>query len=137
MRKLLVTGGSGYIGSYITKMAAATRTNTQVYVLSRQKAEDVYKKCPDLRQFKNVEIVQGDCLEKQSLPREVLKEVDGVIHCVGTLFEGGNYKSENPLQNLQIIANSFYRKTDRASPLSYESLNRDSCINLALVLNEL
>ena len=55
--------------------------------------------------------VKGDCLVPQSYPEE-LKNVDCVIHCVGTLMEGKTYET------------------------SYDAMNRDSCIRVADKLNE-
>jgi uncharacterized protein YbjT (DUF2867 family) len=54
--------------------------------------------------------VQGDALNPESF-KDHLKNVDGVIHCVGTLIE----KRNNP-------------------KLSYDSMNRDTTINVAAEL---
>lgn len=39
-KKILITGGSGYIGNYITKIMAATRPECIIYSMSRKPAEE-------------------------------------------------------------------------------------------------
>lgn len=62
-------------------------------------------------QYPTIEYVKGDCLEPDSF-KDVLQDVDGVIHTVGVLIEGSNPK------------------------LTYAAMNRDTCNNMAKVLNE-
>ena len=60
----------------------------------------------------NVKFVKGNVLEPETF-RDHMKDIDGVIHCVGTLIESRNDPK-----------------------LSYNAMNRDSAINVAKVLNE-
>ena len=62
--------------------------------------------------YKNIEYVKGNCLEPETL-KDVLQDVDGVIHTVGTLIEN----NKNP-------------------QLSYKAMNRDTAVNMAQELNE-
>jgi uncharacterized protein YbjT (DUF2867 family) len=67
---------------------------------------------PDIMsQYPSVEYVKGDCLEPDSF-KDVMQDVDGVIHTVGVLVEGSNPK------------------------LTYAAMNRDTCNNMARVLND-
>ena len=58
-----------------------------------------------------MEYVKGDCLEPDSF-KDVVQDVDAIIHTVGVLIEGGNPK------------------------LTYKAMNRDTCVNMAQVLND-
>ena len=58
----------------------------------------------------NISYVKGDALEPESFKHH-LQDVDGVVHCVGTLIE----KRGNP-------------------KLSYNAMNRDTAINVAAEL---
>lgn len=109
MKKIMVTGSSGYVGNYIIKTLARRHPDILVVGMSRsgQPREE------ETANLQNVEYVRGDCLEPDSF-REHLRDVDGVIHCVGTLIE----KRNNP-------------------KLSYDAMNRDSAINVAAELQEI
>ena len=58
--------------------------------------------------FENVSYLAGDCL-KPSTFENALADADAVVHCVGALFE--------------------------SRALTYEAMNRDTCINMAFELN--
>lgn len=62
-------------------------------------------------EFKNIEYTAGNCLEPESF-RDVLQDVDGCIHTVGTLIEN----KKNP-------------------QLTYQAMNADTAINMARELN--
>jgi nucleoside-diphosphate-sugar epimerase len=59
-KKVLITGGTGYIGNYIAKIMAATHPDVQIFALSRQKLSS--SPDPITAKFKNIEFVKGDCL---------------------------------------------------------------------------
>jgi hypothetical protein len=61
----------------------------------------------EVQELTNVSFVKGDCLDTNTFSH-YLEDVDGVVHCVGTLIE----KTGNP-------------------KLSYEAMNRDTAINMA------
>ena len=109
-KAILVTGGSGYVGSFILKTLAAKFPNYQLYSVNRSgKARDAA-----ISNNKQIKIVQGNCLEPHSF-QDVLKECDGVIHAVGTLVGKGT----------------------GSDPGSHQSLNRDSCIRVAELFDKL
>lgn len=39
-KKVLITGGTGYIGNYITKVLAATKPDIKIVSMSRRSIED-------------------------------------------------------------------------------------------------
>ncbi len=82
---------------------------------------------------------QGDCLKPDTYPKDLI-EYDAIIHTVGTLLEGVDYKSilaggiesvirgkVNPLTVLSQIANNSKPKYDE----SHEAINRDACKMIA------
>lgn len=89
---ILITGATGYIGSYVTKALAATNPAVQVLAMSRSDPQEASKKRPDVARFTNVKFVQANCLDKDSLERLPLDHCTAIIHSVGTLFEGQDYK---------------------------------------------
>lgn len=90
-KRILITGGTGYIGNYITKVLAATRPDIQIISMSRRPVEDQKKRDENTAKFENVRFYSGDCLKPQTYPDD-LKNCDAVIHTVGTLLEGVDYK---------------------------------------------
>ena len=56
VKKIIVTGGSGFIGSYITKMLAATHPAVTVVSLSRQSVEKQIASDPYKAKFKNIQM---------------------------------------------------------------------------------
>jgi nucleoside-diphosphate-sugar epimerase len=102
MKKVLVTGSSGYVANYIIKQLARTRPELAIVGLSRSaKARD-----EEVKQFKNVSFVKGNCLDANTF-RDYLEDVDGVVHTVGTLIE----KKGHPT-------------------LSYVAMNKDAAVNV-------
>ena len=58
--------------------------------------------------LENVRYLAADCLKPLTFQEE-LADVDAVVHCVGALFE--------------------------SKEMTYDAMNRDSCINMANELN--
>jgi len=131
-RKVLITGGTGFVGTYVGKMIAATHPDIEVISMSRNLPTVDH----ELNRFKNVHFVRGDCLKKESLPHEI-GEADAVIHCIGILLEGFNYKkfiNKGPFGLGVQDAMAFFQ--DRVPyEQSYEAINRDACINVAEFFN--
>ena len=108
-KKILVTGGTGYVANYIILAMSKQYPKAQIIGMSRRGTA----RYPQIMaEYPNVEYVKGDCLEPATFT-DVLKDVDGVVHTVGALVDN----KRNP-------------------KLSYKAMNRDTCINMARVLNE-
>ena len=108
MKKIMVVGSSGFVGNYIMKSIA--KKNPQLLVVGMSRSGRAREE--ETHNLPNVSYVKGDCLEPESF-RDHLSDVDGVIHCVGTLIE----KRNNP-------------------KLTYDAMNRDAAINVAAELND-
>ena len=92
-KKVLITGATGYIGSYTARIMAATNPKVTVYALSRSSPEANRAKNPKMAAFENIVFVQGDCLSEDSLPQDdLIAECDSVIHMVGSITDSFNYK---------------------------------------------
>ena len=107
-RKFMVVGSSGYVGNYMMKALAMQYPNVQVVGMSRS----ALPREEETARLPNVSYVKGDALNPDSF-RDHLENVEGVIHCVGTLIE----KKNNP-------------------NLTYDAMNRDSAINVAAELQD-
>ncbi len=64
VKKVLVTGGSGYVGNYIIKKLAQGHPNIQVVGMNRSGKS---RGDPETDQLKNVTFIKGDCLKTESL----------------------------------------------------------------------
>ena len=92
-RKILITGATGYIGSYTSRILAATHPKATIYALSRGDPETSRTNNPKMAAFDNIQFLQGDCLRDEKLPKdEVLADCDSVIHMVGAISDAFNYK---------------------------------------------
>jgi uncharacterized protein YbjT (DUF2867 family) len=102
----MVVGSSGFVGNYMMFTLAKMYPHVQVVGMSRSglPREDATARLP------NVHYVKGDALNPESISKH-LKDIDGVIHCVGTLIE----KKNNP-------------------KLTYNAMNRDTAMNVAAEL---
>jgi putative NADH-flavin reductase len=61
-------------------------------------------RCPEkLDQFPNIEYHKGDCLDNDTF-NDLIQDVDGVIHTVGTMTDHEKYKSMNQLGRLSYNA---------------------------------
>ena len=92
MQKVLITGATGYIGNYTSRIFAATKPHVTIYAMSRQPPAANIAKHPQMAAFGNIQFVQGDCLTQDKLPTEILSECDCVVHMVGSLIDSFNYK---------------------------------------------
>jgi uncharacterized protein YbjT (DUF2867 family) len=75
---ILVTGGTGFVGSHLIKRLASERIQTRYLA---RKTSDI-KKLKDL----GIEVAYGDVLDKESLKKAV-EGVETVIHLVGIIVE--------------------------------------------------
>lgn len=75
---ILVTGGTGFVGSHLVKRLASERIQTRCLV---RKTSDTQK----LKEL-GIEVAYGDVLDKESLKKAV-EDVETVIHLVGIIIE--------------------------------------------------
>ena len=109
-KAILVTGGSGYVGSFILKSIAAKFPNYTLYSVNRSgNVRDA-----SIAKLSQLRTLKGDCLDPATF-EDVLKECDGIIHTVGTLIGKGT----------------------GSDPGSHQSLNRDSCTRVAELFDKL
>jgi uncharacterized protein YbjT (DUF2867 family) len=133
LRKLLVCGGSGFLGSRICKLASAR--NWTVTSLSRS-GEPSWSEHNSKRPewAANINWRKGDVMDPSTY-REALEDVDAVVHSLGILLEA-DYKGvltgkEPIVEGLKRAFDSTRhtgKNTVRAgnASLSYETMNRDT-----------
>lgn len=113
LKKVLITGATGYIGSYTSRILAATNPKATVYALSRAPADTNRVKYPKMAAFDNIVFVEGDCLQEDRLPSDdLLAECDSIIHMVGAITDSFNYKKvlqsvRDPSQIQNCVAKSL------------------------------
>lgn len=101
-RKLLVIGGSGFVGNAICRYALTQ--GVKVYSLSRsgrQGGSEPWKN--------DVEYIRGDALNTASY-KDILTECDAVIHTVGILLDTNTFSTRSSYEG------------------SYEHMNRDTAL---------
>src|SRR5688572_3258549 len=81
---ILVTGGSGYVGSHTVKRLATMDRPVRVLVRNRQRAEQEGR----LQELKQVEWVEGDVTRPATLGA-ALQGATAVIHTVAIAIEKG------------------------------------------------
>lgn len=102
-KKILVTGSSGYVANYIMHTLAKKYPKTTIIGMSR--SGNI--RCPELvDKYPNIEYHKGDCLENDTF-NDLIKDVDGVVHTVGTMSDHDQYKSMNrdTVVNMAIAVN--------------------------------
>mmetsp|Transcript_33426 Transcript_33426/g.51310 ORF Transcript_33426/g.51310 Transcript_33426/m.51310 type:complete len:250 (+) Transcript_33426:14-763(+) len=159
IKRILVTGGTGYVGNNLTKMLAALHPKVEILSMSRQSPDAQRHADPYKSRFRNIQFIQGDCLHlEDSVASDAIARSDAVIHTVGALLdESSGYKqiiqdveSGNILNKVKSIKdmgvvdiaknffNEFQKQQGSVRTTTYEqsleALNRDSLKNVAKVL---
>ena len=92
-KKVLVTGGTGFIGSNVVKLL--TERDYDVTVFDNLNTGYL----ENIDTFKNVKFIEGDIRDRNLIDNQV-KEVDGIFHLAATT---GNIKSiERPVEDAQV-----------------------------------
>ncbi len=96
---ILVTGGSGYLGSHIVKKLVGNGKPVRVLVRDRQYAEQ-----EERLQGLDVEWVEGDVTRPDTLP-PALEGVTSIVHTVAIAIEKGRgtYESVNAQGTLSLV----------------------------------
>ncbi|KAI8062822.1 uncharacterized protein B0P05DRAFT_556247 [Gilbertella persicaria] len=140
-RKLLVVGGSGFLGSNICRLAA--NKGWETVSLSRRGEPELFQQYgkPDWAQ--QVQWASGNSLQPETY-KDALEGVTDVVHTVGILMEN-DYKSVAQAQSLCEVASGIPKLVlgmkDYGNPLdpnlkdnprpTYETMNRDTAITVA------
>ncbi len=77
MKKVLVTGADGFIGSHLTEMLAAN--GNKVKALSQYNSFNYWGWIEDINDFSNIDVISGD-IRDPFLCNELVKDVDIVYH---------------------------------------------------------
>ncbi len=123
--KVLVTGGSGFVGSHVVEQLA--RGGTQVRALVRQTSNTKF-----LQTLDNVELVFGSIQDRASL-NVAAAGVDAVVHAAGLVkarspeefFEVNVQGSENLLQAVKLNAADDFRRFVLVSSLAAVGPSQD------------
>ncbi|KAG6845328.1 hypothetical protein H0H87_010785 [Tephrocybe sp. NHM501043] len=139
LRRILVIGGNGFIGSAICKAALAK--GIQVTSISSSGLPYRSAKGHAPAWVNKVDWQRGDALHPESFAH-LLPEVDGVIHTLGTLLENSNYKQAikrgDILGLVGILHNNVVgdhgnpleNSTDESRRGSYDVMNRDTALRV-------
>lgn len=105
-KRILVVGGTGYAGKYITNFLS--KCSADVYTISRkgsQHGSEINAKC-----------FQGDIMNPQK-HIDLINDMDIIVHSVGTLVDTSITKRSKP-----------------GEPGTYEQVNRDTFLSLLRTL---
>ncbi|KAI8644297.1 hypothetical protein BD408DRAFT_481473 [Parasitella parasitica] len=140
-QKLLVVGGSGFLGLNICKMAA--NKGWETVSLSRRGEPTIFGEYGKPEWAQKVQWASGNSLKPETY-KDILKGVTAVVHSVGILMEN-DYKSVAQAQTLceaaSGIPHMILGMKDHGNPLdpalkdhprpTYEMMNRDTVKTVA------
>lgn len=138
VQKILVVGGNGFIGSAVCRTALAK--GMQVTSISSSGRPYRTPKGHTPAWVSKVEWRKADALDPETYA-DLLPNVDGVVHTIGTLLEDGSYKAALAHGDIPKLfgaftngsdrgTNSFGRSNGDAGKSTYEVLNRDSALRV-------
>ncbi|KAG6851021.1 hypothetical protein H0H93_004508 [Arthromyces matolae] len=139
LRKILVVGGNGFIGSAICKAALAKGIEVTSVSSSGQPYRTQKGHVPVWTS--KVDWQKGDALHPESFAH-LFPEVDGVVHTLGVLMENSKYKAAvkqgDVLRLLGSLSSSFIgdygnpleRSTDDSRRDTYDVMNRDTALRV-------
>ncbi|KAF8197449.1 mitochondrial protein [Pholiota molesta] len=139
VRKILVIGGNGFIGSAVCKAALAR--GVQVTSVSSSGRPYRTPKGHSPAWTSKVDWQKGDALNPQSFAH-LFPQVDGVVHTLGTLIENSSYKRAVAQGNLPALfgslvealrdgnSNPLQNKAQNGNLKNYDVMNRDSALRV-------
>ncbi|KAI6045763.1 hypothetical protein EDC04DRAFT_2877149 [Pisolithus marmoratus] len=138
VQKILVVGGNGFIGSAVCRTALAR--GMQVTSISSSGRPYRTPKGHTPAWVSKVEWRKADALIPETYA-DILPNVDGVVHTIGTLLEDSGYKAAlahgdipklfGAVTNRSVRGtNSLERASGDARKGTYEALNRDSALRV-------
>jgi nucleoside-diphosphate-sugar epimerase len=132
-RRILVVGGNGFIGSAVCK--AALGKGFEVTSISSSGRPYTTPKGHSPAWTSQVDWQRGDALQPDTYSH-LLPKMYGVVHTIGTLFEGGKYKEALRKGDMFGTLSSFLGFQSR-NPLdaeaksgSYQVMNRDTALRV-------
>ncbi|KAH9484347.1 MIOREX complex component 2 [Psilocybe cubensis] len=138
VRKILVVGGNGFIGSAVCKAALARGIQVTSVSSSGRPYRSAKGHAPAWTS--NVDWQRGDALQPQTFAH-LLPNVDGVVHTLGTLIEDSSYKRAVQDGNVAALfgsltkrffdsGNPLEKRSDSGNLTGYDALNRDSALRV-------
>ncbi|KAG6866961.1 hypothetical protein C0991_003877 [Blastosporella zonata] len=139
LRKILVIGGNGFIGSAICKAALAK--GIQVTSVSSSGLPYQSAKGHAPAWVNKVEWQRGDALHPESFSH-LFPSVDGVVHTLGTLLEDSSYKRALKQGDILGLLGTLHNNVvgDHGNPLekatdtpgrgTYDVMNRDTALRV-------
>jgi UDP-glucose 4-epimerase len=101
MKKIIVTGGCGYIGSHVARAFKNADPKNQVYIIDRLRYENT---------LKNIDgFFQCDYASIQALGKIAEIQPDIIVHCAGTslvgpsMFDPADYYSNNVSKTISLL----------------------------------
>ncbi|KAI6109477.1 hypothetical protein F5141DRAFT_1275939 [Pisolithus sp. B1] len=132
VQKILVVGGNGFIGSAVCR--AALSKGMQVTSISSSGRPFRTPKGHTPAWVSKVEWKKADALNPETYA-DLLPNVDGVVHTIGTLLEDGSYKAALAHGDIPKLFGAFTNRSDRGTDsfgqrAHTEVLNRDSALRV-------
>ena len=95
MKKILITGSTGFIGSYLLK---SFYTKNKIYIILRKKSKNIKK----IKRYKNIKIISYEAFDELNRKLKKIK-IDVAIHCATHYVKNHTYKDLLDLNKSNIL----------------------------------
>jgi dTDP-glucose 4,6-dehydratase len=79
MKKILITGGAGFIGSHVVRLFATKYTNSQIVNLDKLTYAGNLENLKDVKALPNYKFVKGDIVPMRSLSNDLVSTKSSLI----------------------------------------------------------